>query len=266
MPRADADRRVAGATQVRRVLALTAPSPPFRVCLGLSLLAHAILTLNWVSMITPPRTEPWAAAEGKPRPAELEVSIPDPENRDRAAVSAAQQTSRSAPPTASKASLTWIELRVRTPAPVTVHDPEVAPSRVKSPAVRGQAAEPFPAPVLETAPPEAVPRIVLREDFTAQPSTLDAALAEDFQILELVRPVYPPEAVEAEVEGLLRMEVRVNLSGRVEDVHILESPGHPALEGASLNAIYRWQFRPYTLAGRPIPFTVVVPFRFRIER
>lgn len=144
------------------------------------------------------------------------------------------------------------ELDVEDPEPMKpVRADALEPARPRS-------AEPEPEP----PGPEATIVIELSEDWQRQ---TPEALSELFQVTRIVRPEYPREAVLLEQQGLVSLEVRVGISGKVLNVRILESPyGGRALERAAIQSMLDWEFRPFLVNDRPVPFTVVVPFRFRL--
>jgi len=108
-------------------------------------------------------------------------------------------------------------------------------------------------------------RIELDEGWTRSEGSGEVAYSEQFQILKIVRPEYPFAAVEAGVQGLVRLEAQVGVSGEVEEVRVLEgAPATAVLERAAVQAMYQWRFRPYRLNEVVVPFTAVVPFRFRL--
>lgn len=108
-------------------------------------------------------------------------------------------------------------------------------------------------------------RIELDESWANVPGSGQAAHSERFQILSLKRPDYPRIALRQGIQGLVRLEVRVDVEGKVARVRVIDSPsGSDALVDAAVEAIYQWRFRPYETSGGVIPFTVLVPFRFRL--
>lgn len=125
-------------------------------------------------------------------------------------------------------------------------------------------------PVFE-APPPVVPeespgepvRIELDESWKVDPSSPEAALSEQFNPQRIVVPEYPERAFDRDVQGVVRLEARVGISGKVLDVRVLEAQDSD-LSLAAQRAMLMWQFKPYVVHGRPTPFRIVVPFRFRI--
>ncbi len=91
------------------------------------------------------------------------------------------------------------------------------------------------------------------------------ALSEMYQVTRIVRPEYPTEAIRGNQQGIVSLEVRVGISGRVLNVRILESPhGSRSLERAAVESMLDWEFRPFIVNNNPVQFTVIVPFRFRL--
>jgi uncharacterized protein (TIGR03435 family) len=60
-----------------------------------------------------------------------------------------------------------------------------------------------------------------------------------------VRPVYPPAAKQAGIEGNVRLRVTINKDGSVMDIEVLS--GHPLLVKAALEAVQRWRYSPNQL-------------------
>lgn len=107
--------------------------------------------------------------------------------------------------------------------------------------------------------------IELGEDWLYSPGASKVAHSDKIQILKLVRPEYPAEAVRAGIEGLIKLEVRVDSLGHVLGVRSLEGFAPNAmLEAASVRAMRLWEFKPYKVGSRQVNFTVIVPFRYRL--
>jgi serine/threonine-protein kinase len=75
-------------------------------------------------------------------------------------------------------------------------------------------------------------------------------------------PAYPDAARERGMEGSPVVEVWVSETGDVIDVAILESAG-AILDGALLEAVAGWRFRPATLRGVPVCVRLTVQHLFR---
>lgn len=121
---------------------------------------------------------------------------------------------------------------------------------------------PPPVPQKPQTEPEPV-RIEFREDFTVDPSSPEAARSDQFNPLRLIVPEYPERAFDRNIQGLVRLEAKVGISGHVLDVWVLEAPDSD-LSLAAQRALLQWQFKPFMQGGRPTQFRIVIPFRFRI--
>jgi TonB family protein len=75
-----------------------------------------------------------------------------------------------------------------------------------------------------------------------------------------VKPVYPPAAREAGINGVVIIEVKIGTDGRVEEGHVLKSI--PLLDEAALDAVKQWQFEPTLLNGAPVPIMMTVTINF----
>src|SRR5262249_61067450 len=75
-----------------------------------------------------------------------------------------------------------------------------------------------------------------------------------------VKPVYPPEAAAARVQGTVVLEATVAPDGAVRDAHVMRSL--PQLDAAALDAVRQWRFKPTMVDGVPrsVVMTVTVSF------
>jgi TonB family protein len=70
-----------------------------------------------------------------------------------------------------------------------------------------------------------------------------------------VKPVYPQEARDARVQGVVILEVRIDTDGQVSEARILRSI--PMLDRAALEAVLQWKYQP---PGLPLQMTVTCNF------
>jgi TonB family protein len=82
-------------------------------------------------------------------------------------------------------------------------------------------------------------------------------------LIKSVDPVYPEKARQAQVEGMVILEVRTDEKGNVEDARVLRSI--PVLDQAAIDAVKQWKYEPLVIDGKPkkILFTVSVQFRLK---
>jgi TonB family protein len=77
------------------------------------------------------------------------------------------------------------------------------------------------------------------------------------------RPVYPQDARDAGVQGVVIVEVRVDPDGRVGRAHVLRSI--PLLDQAALDAVQQWEFEPTLLNGAPVAVVMTVTIQFTAQ-
>lgn len=78
-----------------------------------------------------------------------------------------------------------------------------------------------------------------------------------------VRPVYPPEARDAGISGMIIMEVAIDTQGLVRSTFVKRSI--PALDQAALAAVRQWRFTPTILDGKPVPVLMTVTVNFTLQ-
>ncbi|MBN2343080.1 MAG: energy transducer TonB [Deltaproteobacteria bacterium] len=77
-------------------------------------------------------------------------------------------------------------------------------------------------------------------------------------------PSYPESAREAELEGVVVLEVLIDKNGRVVQVKVLKTPGG-GLEGAAISAVRRSLFEPGIAGGKAVPVKIKIPYRFVLD-
>jgi TonB family protein len=83
-------------------------------------------------------------------------------------------------------------------------------------------------------------------------------------LVNSVRPIYPPLAKMARQQGTVRLQTLIGTDGSVQDVQVL--PGAPPLlVQAAVNAVKQWTYRPTVLNGAPVPVSTVVDVNFTLS-
>ena len=77
------------------------------------------------------------------------------------------------------------------------------------------------------------------------------------------RPVYPPIAQSARVQGVVIIEATIGPNGAVQDARVLRSI--PLLDQAALDAVRQWEFTPTLLNGVPVPVIMTVTVQFTLQ-
>jgi TonB family protein len=78
-----------------------------------------------------------------------------------------------------------------------------------------------------------------------------------------VPPVYPAEALNAKVQGVVLLEATVDATGTVSDAKVLRSI--PLLDQAALDAVKQWEYEPTLLNGQPVPVVLTVTVNFTLR-
>ncbi len=142
------------------------------------------------------------------------------------------------------------------PAPTPAGHESFAIAATEPPATSAEleATTDKPAPVV--APPPAVATAPPDESITRW-----AAPSGGYQ----VRPSYPSTARRLGIEGTSMLRVHVAADGRVTDVQVDQSAGHPDLDRAAADAVRRWKFEPGRRGSEPIGMWVRLPIQFVLK-
>lgn len=118
------------------------------------------------------------------------------------------------------------------------------------------------------AGPVTFPRQSTAEDATDDQAAPQAALVT-VQATPLYRvnppPRYPRLARRRGLEGTVLLEVLVDRNGRVREVRVQASSGHPILDRAAFKGVRNWRFSPGTIDGQPSDMWIRVPVRFQLR-
>lgn len=83
------------------------------------------------------------------------------------------------------------------------------------------------------------------------------------RLVESPRPAYPEIARRAGLQGIVKLQVRATLDGRVEVQKILE--GEPALANAAAEAVKGWRVKPVEVDGKQAEAISTVTFNFQLH-
>jgi protein TonB len=142
------------------------------------------------------------------------------------------------------------------PEPEQARQVAEAPAPERRPPQRASAAQPAPQPVRLNAALQGMESSTL-EGLVAPPGVLDGARNRG--------PSFPEASRRRGEEGVVRVELFVDPTGRVADVRILESSGFSALDAAAVQAVREWRFRPAQRAGLPVAGSLSTAVHFRLE-
>lgn len=81
-----------------------------------------------------------------------------------------------------------------------------------------------------------------------------------------IKPRYPESARRQGIEGTALLRFQVLTDGRIGEVLVERSAGHPDLDLAAVQAIKRWRFEPARRNHRAVAAWAVLPVEFRLKR
>jgi TonB family protein len=81
-----------------------------------------------------------------------------------------------------------------------------------------------------------------------------------YKLVQKVDAVYPPQAREARIAGMVRFNVIIDENGNVENATVIS--GHPLLVPTAVQAVQAYRYQPTLLNGRPVKVIsqVEIPF------
>jgi len=81
-----------------------------------------------------------------------------------------------------------------------------------------------------------------------------------------VRPAYPSAPRRLGIQGTTMLRVHVLADGRIGDVLVERSAGHPDLDQAAMEAVRRWRFEPARRGADAVAMWVLLPVEFRLTQ
>jgi TonB family protein len=86
------------------------------------------------------------------------------------------------------------------------------------------------------------------------------------KLVNMVKPVYPEEAVKQRIEGTVKIEATIDDKGDIADARVLPAENsQPLLEEAALTAVKQWKYEPYVKAGKTLSVTFTVTLNFKLQ-
>jgi protein TonB len=80
-----------------------------------------------------------------------------------------------------------------------------------------------------------------------------------------ITPSYPATARQRGIEGTALLSVFVDADGRVGEVVVKQSAGHPDLDRAAVDAVRRWRFEPARRGTDTVAMWVELPVAFQLR-
>lgn len=83
------------------------------------------------------------------------------------------------------------------------------------------------------------------------------------RLIREVRPVYPPLARQARIQGVVKLNAVLSREGAVQSLRLVS--GHPLLAPAALDAVRQWLYEPTLLNGQAVEVILAVDVNFRLS-
>jgi TonB family protein len=83
-------------------------------------------------------------------------------------------------------------------------------------------------------------------------------------LVEQPRPVYPPLAKQAKIQGVVRLDAIIARDGTVASLTVIS--GHPLLVPAALSAVKEWVYKTTLLNGEPVEVQTTIDVNFTLSQ
>jgi TonB-like protein len=91
---------------------------------------------------------------------------------------------------------------------------------------------------------------------------ISGAVAQGMLVKKLV-PVYPQDAKDARVSGMVTLQARIGMDGGVHDLRVITTPW-PSLAASALWSVSHWEYKPYLLNGEPVEVETTINVVFSL--
>jgi TonB family protein len=88
------------------------------------------------------------------------------------------------------------------------------------------------------------------------------ANVQAYKLIHKVDPVYPALALQARIQGAVRLTLTIGKDGTVQNVMVIS--GHPLLVAAAVDAAKQWLYEPTLLNGYPVSVVTEVEIFFQL--
>jgi len=86
------------------------------------------------------------------------------------------------------------------------------------------------------------------------------------KLVSMVKPVYPPNAEAAGIEGTVLLRAVISTGGDLLGVSVANTSVDLELANAAMDAVKQWHYQPTLLNGAPVEVVTTIAVTFRLER
>jgi TonB family protein len=83
-------------------------------------------------------------------------------------------------------------------------------------------------------------------------------------LVSQARPVYPPEAKQARIQGKVQLKAIIGAEGTVQNLEVVSGP--PELIQSALDAVKQWVYQPTLLNGNPVAVETTIDVNYTLSR
>ncbi len=83
------------------------------------------------------------------------------------------------------------------------------------------------------------------------------------RLIKQVKPIYPPLARQARIQGTVRFNAIIGKDGRIQNLTLVS--GHPLLVPAATAAVKQWVYKPTLLNGEPVEVVTIIDVNFTLS-
>jgi TonB family protein len=87
---------------------------------------------------------------------------------------------------------------------------------------------------------------------------------QQMMLIQQPRPVYPPLAKQARIQGVVRFNAIIATDGTVATLTV--ESGHPLLVDAAVESVKQWVYKPTLLNGEPVEVVTVIDVNFTLSQ
>ncbi len=87
---------------------------------------------------------------------------------------------------------------------------------------------------------------------------------QEAKLTQRQEPVYPPLALQARVQGVVKLNAIIGVNGSVEDLTLVS--GHPLLVQPAMDAVKQWIYQKTLLNGQPVEVATQIEVKFELKQ
>jgi len=119
--------------------------------------------------------------------------------------------------------------------------------------------------VPSAAPPPPPPPVKKEEVKPATPQRIRVGgNVQQAKLLRQPRPVYPPLAKQARIQGVVKLNAIISRDGTIQNLTVIS--GHPLLVPSAMEAVKQWVYAPTLLNGEPVEVVTQIDVNFTLSQ